>query len=156
MPSIEKPIIQLHPDVSYRDLVALLNENFRRLASNINYTQTKGTKYSYTGAALPATIVSVTITTNGSPVQIVCSGDANPLSAGGWGVINLYRDTTAIGQKVQFESSAANENNPYCLSVIDAPVAGTYTYSLKITNNSGGNVDFGESEGPVIYAIELK
>ena len=151
------------PDLSQDEVTFLANDNFNRVRDKLNqldkaannYAQTKGAIYSYTGAALPATIVSVTITTSGNPVQVVCSGDANPLSVGGWGAINLYRGTTAIGQKVQFESSAANENNPYSLSVIDTPPKGTHTYSLKITNNSGGTVNFGENEGPIIYAIEL-
>lgn len=151
------------PELSQEEVTVLANDNFRRVQDTLNqlntattnFAQTKGSVYTYTGATLPATIVSVTITTSGYPVQIVCSGDANPLSTGGWGAINLYRDSTVIGQKVQFESSAANENNPYSLSVIDTPPKGTYTYSLKIVSNSGGNVAFGENEGPIIYAIEL-
>jgi hypothetical protein len=67
----------------------------------------------------------------------------------------LYRDSTAIGAGVNFESSAGNENNPYCVSAIDNVAAGTYTYSLKVVTLAGGDVQFGEVAGPVIYAVEL-
>ena len=93
-------------------------------------------------------MASVSFTTTGYPVLFSASGDANPLSAGGWGTLQLYRDNNAIGGKVNFEGSAANENNPYNLTVIDNPGAGTYTYSLQCITVSGGNVQFGEQSGP--------
>lgn len=121
----------------------------------LNFSQTKGVQVTITAAvAKPATVVSVTITTQGNPVQIIVSGDANPLSAGAWGLLNLYRDATAIGQQVQFESSAGNENVPYSLQVVDEPVAGTWTYSLKVVSVTS-DTQFGESAGPIITATEL-
>jgi len=120
----------------------------------LNFSQTKGSQVTITAAAAkPATVVSTTITTQGNPVQIIVSGDANP-SAAGWGRLNIYRDGTAVGQLVQFESSAANENVPYCLQVVDEPPAGTWTYSLKVTTVTT-NTQFGEGDGPVITVTEL-
>jgi hypothetical protein len=107
-----------------------------------------------TSATFPATVTSVTITTNGNPVQLIGSGDANPLAAGGWGRLQLYRGTTAIGKILQFESSASNENCPYCLNFIDNPPAGTYTYSVK-ANSLVVNTQFGESDGNIITALEI-
>ena len=102
------------------------------------------------------TVITVQITTTGKPVLICANGDANPLSAGGWCILQLFRDNTAIGKKTQTEGSAANENNPYSLSFVDNPPAGTYTYSLRIVTIAGGQTyQFGEADGPVIYAIEL-
>jgi hypothetical protein len=98
--------------------------------------------------------VSGTITTQGNPVQILVSGDANPQSNGGWGILQLYRSTTAIGGRVNYESSSANENNPYCITCIDNQSAGTYTYSLKV-NSLVANTQFGESSGPVLTLVEL-
>ena len=99
--------------------------------------------------------MTVSITTNGNPVQVTVSGDAENNGAGTWGTLQLYRDSTAIGQAVNYEGSAGSENSPYCLSAIDTPSAGTYVYSLKVTNMSGTSTTFGEAAGPVIYAIEL-
>jgi len=120
-----------------------------------NYTQVAGSQITISSTgSFPATIVSGTITTQGNPVQILVSGDANPLTVSGWGVLQLYRSTTAIGGKVNFEGSASNENNPYCLTCIDSQPAGTYTYSLKL-NTTTGDAQFGESSGPILTLVEL-
>jgi hypothetical protein len=101
-------------------------------------------------------IASTTFTSTGYPVLFTVSGDANPLSAGGWGTLQLYRDNTPIGGKVNYEGSAGNENNPYGLTVIDNPGAGTYTYSLQaITLAGAGGHQFGETSGPQLSLTEL-
>ena len=120
----------------------------------MNYAQTEGTKQSAI-SSVGTTIVSVSITTNGYPVLVSVTGDVENNSAGGWVVLQLYRGATAIGNPVHAESSAGSENVPYGLSVVDAPAAGTYTYALKLNNSAGGTFNFGESDGPVITAIEL-
>jgi len=97
------------------------------------------------------------ITTLGNPVQVIVSGDANPLtSVGQFVLIQLYRGNVGIGGVVQSESTQANVNEPYCLQVIDVPPPGTYVYSLQVVGGSTGNYQFGEPSGPVITAIELK
>lgn len=118
-----------------------------------NYAQSNAS--SVTKSASGDIIVSQSITTAGRPIQIIASGDANPLSAGGWVQLQLFRDGTAIGKKVQSESSASNENVPYCLNFIDAPTAGTYTYSVKIVGGSGASFQFGEADGNQITLVEL-
>jgi len=135
-----------------------INNIKTKMQSAMNYAQTKGSIVTVSNANLSnSTVVSVTITTTGSPVLVMVSGDANPLSAGGWVVMNLYRDgTTAVGNSVQAEGSAANENNPFLIQAIDSPVAGTYTYSMKTAGGSSSSgFQFGEGAGPVITAIEL-
>ena len=124
--------------------------------AELNFAQTLGSKVTIlSSASFPATVVGVTITTNGNPVQVIATGDAENATATSWGRMQLYRDTTPIGKAIQFESSAASENNPYGIQVIDSPAAGTYTYYLKITTLAGGNWNFGEQDGPVISAVEL-
>jgi hypothetical protein len=120
----------------------------------MNYSQTEGTKQSGISTA-GTTIVSTSITTNGYPILVTVTGDVENGSAGGWTVLQLYRGSTAIGNPVHTEGSAGSENAPYALSVIDTPSAGTYTYALKLNNSAGGTFNFGESDGPVITAIEL-
>ena len=121
----------------------------------INYAQNAAPQTYANSVVTPTILAQIAITTSGNPVQIIASGDANPLSAGGWGVLQLYRGTTAIGGTVNFESSAANENVPYSLQFIDAPAAGSYTYSLKV-NSTTNNTQFGETSGPVISVVELQ
>jgi hypothetical protein len=124
--------------------------------STANYYQgTQGIKSITTGGTFPKTVVSGSITTYGNPVLIICSGDANPLSTGTYGVIQLYRDTTALCQTIQYESSDANENVPYNISCIDPVSAGTYTYYMKVNAMGGGNTDFGESSSPNFILTEL-
>ena len=121
----------------------------------LNYEQATSNKVTVPSAGpFPYTVISQSITTSGGPVQISVSGDANPSSAG-WGRIQLYRDSIAIGKIVQFESSASNENNPYALFFIDNPTTGTYTYSLRV-NTVTTNTEFGETDGPVLSLVELQ
>jgi hypothetical protein len=129
--------------------------------SAMNFVQT------YTGtivtvasnATVPFTVISVTITTTAadSPVQIIASGDAANAVGSSWIRMQLYRGTTAIGPNVQTEHSAQSENNPFALNYIDRPAtAGTYTYHLKVNTISGGSFNFGEMNGPVMTALELR
>ena len=118
-----------------------------------NYAQTNAS--SVTKSAVGDVVISQSITTSGRPVQIIATGDANPTSAGAWVQLQLYRDGTAIGKKLQAESSSSNENVPYCLNFIDNPTAGTYTYSVKITAGSGSNFQFGEADGNQLTLLEL-
>ena len=122
-----------------------------------NYVQSStGSVVIASSAATPANIVSVSITTTGNPVYVSCSGDANNATAGGWCVIQLYRGNTAIGKPSQTESSANNENNPFGISCIDNPSAGTYTYSLKVKSIAGSNFTFGETDGPNLTVFEIR
>ena len=119
-----------------------------------NYAQTIGTKVSNVNAG-GVTIISTSITTNGYPVHVIVTGDADPITSGGWLRLQLYRGSTAIGNVIQCESSAAGENTPYALQIIDTPAAGTYTYSLKTTTVAGSAFNFGEVDGPVMCIMEL-
>lgn len=119
-----------------------------------NYAQTIGTKVTNVNAG-GVTIISTSITTSGYPVHVIVTGDADPITSGGWLRLQLYRGSTAIGNVIQCESSAAGENTPYALQIIDTPSAGTYTYSLKTTTVAGSAFNFGEVDGPVMCIMEL-
>lgn len=124
--------------------------------STANYAQyTQGSLTIATGGSFPKNVVSGSITTFGNPVLIMCSGDANPLTGGTWGIIQLYRGSTALCQTIQYESDASNENVPYNISCVDPVPAGTYTYYLKVNDMAGGNTQFGEDSGPNLILIEL-
>ena len=120
-----------------------------------NYAQTLGTKVSNVNA-IGTTLVSASITTNGYPLHVIVTGDAEMLIAGSWVVLQLYRETTPIGNIVQVQPSDVSENGSYALQIIDTPSAGTYTYSMKVQNLAGGSsFDFGQHNGPTICIIEL-
>lgn len=131
-----------------------LTANNVRGSGAFNYVQTLGTKQTGISDA-SAALVSATITTVGYPVHIVVTGDAENNSAGGWARLQLYRDSTAIGNKIHVEGSAGSENIPFALQFIDTPSAGTYTYSIKTVDTAGGTFNFGETDGPTITVIEL-
>lgn len=122
----------------------------------MNYVQTKASRQVGVSSN-GSTIVSLSITTNGYPVKIDATGDFENSAATAWVVLAIYRDGTKVGQNVHAEASAASENNPFALTVIDTPSAGTYTYAVKIVNaaTAGGTFNWGETEGPVLTAIEL-
>lgn len=122
----------------------------------MNYTQTQATKQSGVSSNATTIVSTSSFTTNGYPVQVLVTGDAENSAAGAWVKLQLFRDSTAIGKIVHVESSAASENIPYALTVIDTPAAGAYVYSLKtVSATAGGTFNFGETDGPVITAIEL-
>lgn len=118
-----------------------------------NYAQSNAS--SVTKSAVGDIIVSQSITTSGRPVQIIATGDANPQTNGAWVQLQIFRDGTAIGKKIQAESSSSNENVPYCLNFIDNPTVGTYTYSVRITAIGGGSYQFGEADGNQLTLLEL-
>ena len=121
--------------------------------SALNYVQVAGTQQIISSA--PNSIVDLDITTTGAPVQISVTGEGNNANAGSWVRINLFRDNTAIGNAIQLESSAANENVPFAINFIDDVEADTYNYSVRVTTIAGGNWTFGEAAGPVMNAVEL-
>ena len=86
------------------------------VAAVMNYNQTSsGSVTIANGTAFPANIVSVTLTTNGYPVQVMCAVDFNPTAGSTWARMQLYRDSTAIGQVIQAESGSTlgNVNVPF-------------------------------------------
>jgi hypothetical protein len=126
----------------------------------LNYNVTQGAQIVLNASSSPQTVMtSNSITTTGGPIQIIVNGDANPSVNGGWGVLQLYRGSntsgTALGARVNYESSNANENVPYSLTFIDNVGAGTYTYTLGVNQIAGGSTQFGESTGPLMTLVEL-
>ena len=121
-----------------------------------NYEQTIGSKTTILSGET-GTVVGLEITVGEGPVMITVSGDANPITGtGSWAQLQLYRDEEPLGNAIQAESSSMNENVPFALSIIDEPGAGGYTYTLRVIGCAGSDFEFGEVNGPVIYAVELK
>jgi len=124
--------------------------------SSLNYVQVLGNTSSPPVVATSGTILSLTITTSGGPVQLVGTGDANNTSAAFFGTVQWYRGATALGNQQFFESNGANENQSVTQVFIDNPTAGTYTYYWKMPRSSAA-ITWGESTtAPVISATELQ
>ena len=119
-----------------------------------NYSQVLGTQSSNV-TTIGTTIVSGSITTTGGPVKIMVTGDANPQTPSGWVRLQIYRDSTPIGNIIQAETSGNNVNVPYCINVIDTPSTGTYTYSMRTVSGISGTFQFGEADGPTLTMVEL-
>ena len=140
-------IVEMDDNLTYLEDLATSN-------SGSNYEQTVGSQTTILSGAT-GSIVSVSITINNHPVLVTVTGDANNATAGGWCHLQLYRDGSPIGNIVQCESSGANENVPYSISYVDEPGTGNFTYTLEAVEVNGSNFVFGETDGPVISAIEL-
>jgi hypothetical protein len=119
---------------------------------DLNYTI--GADGQKTLSATGSTIQSTSITTSGFPVQVTITGDAEPAS-GGWHKLQIYRDSTAIGQILQIESNGTGKNMPVAMVTIDTPVAGTYTYSVKMVGSTGMSVTYSEN-GQLSMIVEEK
>jgi dipeptidyl aminopeptidase/acylaminoacyl peptidase len=132
-------------------------------ASNV-YVRRNGANYAVSNGpavtvstATPTTIASITITTTGRPVLLVGTGDANPNTAGDWNWITLYRDSTRVGKVIINQTSGGSYNNPFGISHIDVPAAGTYTYTIKAYQGVG-TITYGETgadQAPTLLGIEL-
>ena len=116
----------------------------------------------------PYSLVTLSMTTTGNPVQVTAYGDVNGPGGNFAGTIRIFRDGsgtsagsvytagTALGNVAMYESSAGNENQQYSLQIIDTTVAaGAHTYTLVSESRSFQIQDFGEAAGPQISAIEL-
>jgi len=107
------------------------------------------------GVSANGTIIqSATITTSGFPVQITVTGDGEPGGAG-WQRLQIFRDSTAIGEVLHIETAGSGLNMTVALSTIDTPVGGTYTYSVKIVGGSGVSVSYSEV-GQLSMIVEEK
>ena len=138
---------------SYNDLS---NKPTIGALSALNYVQVLGNTASPPSVSAGGTILSLTITTTGGPVELVGSGDANNTSAAFWGTVQWYRGASALGNQQFFESSSANENQSVTQVFIDNPAAGTYTYYWKMPRSSA-TITWGEgTTAPVISAKELQ
>ena len=108
--------------------------------------------------ATPTAICSVTITTKGKPILIVATGDGNPNQAGGWHILQIYRDGSAIGKSIINENAGgASCNGPFALTHIDVPAAGSHTYEVRAWQGSGSFLygESGDSQAPNIAVVEL-
>jgi hypothetical protein len=119
---------------------------------DLNYTI--GADGQKTLSATGSTIQSSSITTSGFPVQVTITGDAEPTGSG-WHELQIYRDSTAIGEVFHIETTTGGVNMVVAMSVIDTPVTGTYTYSVKIIRSSGMSARYSES-GQLSMIVEEK
>lgn len=104
----------------------------------------------------PTTFASVTITTRGNKVLVICSGDLQGSNGtSDWLNMKFYRGTTAIGKNHRYHmGTSASTNQVFAMHVIDEPSAGTYTYYAK-GYRGNGDTFFGEDDNPQITAIEF-
>lgn len=119
---------------------------------DLNYTI--GADGQKTLSATGSTIQSASITTSGFPVQVTITGDAEPAGAG-WHELQIYRDSTSIGEIFHIETTTGGINMTIAMSVIDTPVTGTYTYSVKIVRSNGMSARYSES-GKLSMIVEEK
>jgi hypothetical protein len=124
----------------------------------MNFTQNAGSILSNvpvvpTGTAL-STIISTSLQTQGYPVRVAANGDV-ALSAGATVRVQLYRNTTPIGNSQTIVGQAANTSQGFSIETIDTATTGTYTYALNLIQ-SNGITSWGTYSGNVMNALELR
>ena len=110
---------------------------------------------------LPRTIQQVAIVTNGFPVQVIATGDAEP-NGQIWHRHRIYRydnsgfTSSYIGNTVHMESRESGINGVVVNTWIDTPPAGSYVYQLHVVDGSYGvTYSYGEVS-PVTMTAEEK
>jgi hypothetical protein len=94
---------------SFNDYTSSVNNRITTLETTIisgspNYTQVLGNRR--TGiTSVGTSIVSGSITTTGNPVQIMVTGDANPIGGTAWARLQIFRDGNGIGNIIQVENT---------------------------------------------------
>jgi hypothetical protein len=131
------------------------------LSTATNYVQASGPNpiIVSTANSFPSSVVSAIINTNGRPVQITLYGDLKVQYANEYCSIRLYRDNIALGTDVMIKNLTTDgASAPFSLNYIDNPVAGSYTYYLKVTSAGGppGTLSFGATSAPTITLLELR
>lgn len=120
---------------------------------DLNYTI--GNDGQVTVSATGSTIQSASITTSGFPVQITVTGDGEPGSVPVYHELQIYRDSTPIGEVLHVETTVSGQNVTVAMSTIDTPVAGTYTYSVKIVRTNSRSITYSEN-GQLSMIVEEK
>lgn len=110
--------------------------------------------------ATPTIIASATITprSTSSVISLTATGDMNAAVGGNWHVLQLYRDSTAIGKLIVAGGDNNSTNVPFALVHIDSPAStSSITYSVK-ANQGSGSCTYGESgddEAPTLVVLEF-
>jgi hypothetical protein len=104
----------------------------------------------------PTTVAYATITTNGKPIFIMCSGDLQPVNGlNDWCFLRLWRDNVQIGNlQIDHPNTNPSANEVFAIHAIDVPGPGSYAYTCKAWQGNG-NIQFGEVGVPYITAYEF-
>ena len=96
---------------------------YKSTASSFNVTTTQ-VKYG-----------TITLTTYGRPVFLLCTGDLNPTASTAWMNYYILRDGVGIARGI-VESHASSWNIPFSIAYLDIVSAGTYAYSIDFSMGS--------------------
>lgn len=121
-----------------------------------NYGFYKSTASTYNVTTTQVKYGSITITTTGRPVFIMCTGDMNPTADSAWMQYWILRNGSGITSGT-VESHGNSWNIPFSISYLDQVTAGTYTYSIdfKMGNNTANLAEGGAIESPNFIAFEI-
>lgn len=108
-------------------------------------TRSRGTSgVSSTTSTTLASLVSVSVVVStGDIVLVTSSGDFSADTADGFTRLDLFRDSTSLGQDLyhkHYNASAGGDSALLTLCTTDAPAAATYTYALYWARSGGVTV----------------
>lgn len=139
----------------------IINVNGINCSNHINTNGAYGfqkapASFSFDSSTTSRTL-SVSITSHGRPIFIVCSGDLNPTAAGSsWVQMFLYRDSTQLCTQIAV-SESNSQNIPFCCCYLD--IVGSRTRTYKVTFQRGAGTftltENGAIQGPNFCVFEI-
>lgn len=115
-------------------MIGVTNIVNRHIENNYGFYKSNASAFNVTITRV--TYSSLTITTHGRPVFIICSGDMNPTTSTAWMSMWLLRNGLELSYDI-VESHANSWNIPFCISYLDIVPAGTHTYQIDFLIGSG-------------------
>lgn len=106
-------------------MIGVTNIVNRHIENNYGFYKSNASAFNVTTTRV--TYSSLTITTHGRPVFIICSGDMNPTTSTAWMSMWLLRNGLELSYDI-IESHGNSWNIPFCISRLDIVITGTYTY----------------------------
>ena len=147
--------------------MAYIYKNGRRYGNNIKLGVSDDDDKAYGFVKAPANFsfdannttreLTITLTTHGRPVLLICTGDLNPLeTASDWFTLTFYKNSTALTSQI-CQSNTSSLNNPFALTYLDVVPAGTYTYKATFTRGAGTFTltEGGAIQSPNFVAFEI-
>lgn len=134
------PIGSIYASTSSANPGTIVGGTWTQLSRNNYNTKQWPTTTTQVASGSNAT-TTLQVTTNGSPIFLLFTGDVNGNDNGSsWAYVRVYRGSTSgtiVAQHLLQTAGGASTNETFSIGCIDVVSAGTYTYTFYIGGGSG-------------------